>query len=491
MRLRQVVGGVGLVTRLFGMTLFVPLVPALLLDRSLDLVVVFLLTAVVAGALGRLLEGLGREADGDLRVREGAAIVSISWLLVAYVGSLPFLLAGAIPDPLDAFFETMSGLTTTGATVMEPPLERYPASVMLYRAFLQWLGGLGFVVLAVALLTRLTHGDVRLVQAEFLREEAGGRLRPRIRETAKVLWALYVGLSGAVFLVLFGLLVVEGLPPGAAAFEGVVHTFTAIATGGFSTRTASIAAFGLHALHFAFVFVMIVAGTNFTLHYEALRTRRLSPYLANPEFRLYLAIVAVATLALTGILWQAGQGLYDAFRLGLFQVASILTTTGFVTANFDAWPDAARLILLLLMFTGGSVGSTASGLKVVRILILMRLLRREVTRLLHPKAVVPVRIGHAPVGEDALKTVFAFFFAHVTIFVFSAIALTVVGMDLVSGGSAVAACLFNIGPGLGTVHLDYRGVPAVGKLWLSLLMLIGRLEVFPFLLLLFPSTWRR
>lgn len=490
MRLRQVLWGVGAVLRLFAATLLVPILPALLMDRSLEIVFVFLLASVVAGSLGFLFEWLGQEEE-NLRIREGSAVVAISWLLVAAIGSFPFLLTGAIPDPLDAYFETMSGLTTTGSSLMEPPLEQYPASILFHRAFLQWLGGIGFIVLAVALLAKLTHGGIRLVQAEFLREEAGGRLHPRIGETAKLLWGVYLAFSVGVALVLFGLFLVEGLPAGTAAYESVTHTFTSISTGGFSTRTDSIGAFGLDAIHFAFVFVMILGGTNFTLHYEALRTRHWRPYLSNPEFRFYVALIAIMTLALTGILWRTGEGVYEAFRVAVFNGVSILTATGYNNANFDRWPDGARVILLLLMLTGGSVGSTAGGLKVVRVLILMKLLRREVTRLLHPKAVLPVRLGHALLGDDALKTVSAFFFAYLSIFVFSTIGMTILGMDLISGASAVAATLGNVGPGLGTVHLDYRAVPYAGRLWLALLMLIGRLEIFTFLILLMPSAWKR
>jgi trk system potassium uptake protein TrkH len=419
----------------------------------------------------------------DLSVREGFAIVTFGWTFYALFGALPFLFSGAIPSPLDAVFETMSGFTTTGSTILTD-IEILPESVLLWRALTHWLGGMGIIVLSLAILPMLGVGGMQLFKAEVPGPTAD-RLKPRIQDTAKLLWGVYVLLTAAeTVLLMFG---------GMNFYEALCHSFATLATGGFSTRNASVGAFNSPYIEWVIILFMLLAGVNFSLHYHALRGR-VRGYFRNEEFRTYLAVTAGATILI--VLLNQGH-VYDSFldnlRYSAFQASSILTTTGFGTADFEIWPVLAQYLLVLLMFTGGCAGSTGGGMKVARILLLFKHAQVQLYRLIHPRAVRLVKLGDIPVDREVMQAILGFFALFMGIFVVASCLLAASGMDLVSSGAAVIATLSNIGPGLGSVGPadNFAQVPAFGKTVLIACMLMGRLELFTVLVLFFPSFWRK
>lgn len=510
MRLRLVLGNLGNVLRLFSFTFLLPALVAMGYEadaagtvlggvavpgNALVFASLFLLTL----ALGVFLEVLlGAE---EFREGEGFALVGFGYLAVAALGALPYLLTGAIPGVLDAFFESMSGFTTVGATVMAYPLEQYAPSVLFWRSLTMWLGGMGIIVLGVALLPKLVASGGALMRAEF----SGGqiRLRPKLAETARSLWGMYFLLTLAGTALLTLALWAAGLDGAGAFLEAVNHVFSALSTGGFSTRTASVAAFDSVWVELILVLLMVAGATSFVLHFRALHGEGLKAY-TDEEF-VFLGVLLVSVTAAVAVIvfflggpeaWggetpSAGK----AFRDALFTVASLMTTTGFTTANFDAWPDAARILLILVMVTGGMAGSTTGGLKTMRILVLLRLLRRETIRIVHPRAVVNVRIRGEVVDEQTLHSIAAFFFASITVLLGSTILLTFTGLDMVAAFTSSVATHYTVGPGMGAVvggpDFTYAAVHPLGKVVLIGNMLFGRLEIFAVLLLLLPSTYRR
>jgi trk system potassium uptake protein TrkH len=442
----------------------------------------FLLTASITLIAGLALFASCKSRK-DLSVREGFAIVTFGWTFYALFGALPFLFSGAIPSPLDAVFETMSGFTTTGSTILTD-IEILPESVLLWRALTHWLGGMGIIVLSLAILPMLGVGGMQLFKAEVPGPTAD-RLKPRIQDTAKLLWGVYVLLTAAeTVLLMFG---------GMNFYEALCHSFATLATGGFSTRNASVGAFNSPYIEWVIILFMLLAGVNFSLHYHALRGR-VRGYFRNEEFRTYLVLV----LAATGLIVLLNQGrVYDSFldnlRYSAFQASSILTTTGFGTADFEIWPVLAQYLLVLLMFTGGCAGSTGGGMKVARILLLFKHAQVQLYRLIHPRAVRLVKLGDIPVDREVMQAILGFFALFMGVFVVASCLLAASGMDLVSSGAAVIATLSNIGPGLGSVGPadNFAQVPAFGKTVLIACMLMGRLELFTVLVLFFPSFWRK
>ncbi|AMV73530.1 TrkH family potassium uptake protein [Desulfuromonas carbonis] len=442
----------------------------------------FLLSAAIAGAVGALLLKFCR-SDRELSVREGFAVVTFGWLCYAFFGALPFLFSGAIPNPLDACFETMSGFTTTGATIL-PVIETLPQSVLLWRALTHWLGGMGIIVMSLAILPMLGVGGMQLFKAEVPGPTAD-RLKPRIQDTAKLLWGVYVLLTAAEAALL--------MAGGMSFYEALCHAFATLATGGFSTRNASVGAYDSAYIDWVITFFMFLAGVNFSLHYYALRGR-LREYFRNEEFLFYLAL----TVGVTGLLVILNQGtsyqsLADNLRFSAFQTTSILTTTGFGTANYETWPVLAQYLLVFLMFIGGCAGSTGGGIKVARILLLFKHAQVQLYRLIHPRAVRLVKLGNTPVDREVMQSILGFFALYMAIFVLASFLMAAVGMDLVSAGAAVIATLGNIGPGLGSVGpiAHYGHIAPFGKAVLILCMLLGRLELFTVLVLFFPSFWRK
>jgi len=435
---------------------------------------------VVAGDLGRRFVGRA----GELSTREGFAAVGISWFTMTFVGTLPFLVTGAIPNLTDAFFETAAGFTTTGSSVVADPATLEHA-VLWWRALTQWMGGMGIIVLSIAVLPLLGVGGVQLARAESP-GHSPDRLTPRFRETAKRLWLLYVGFTAVEALLLsFSDMTV---------FEAICHSFTTMSTGGFGTRAESLGAFSDYAQWVAVTF-MVIAGASFALHFRALRKPR--EYAANAEFRLYGMIVAAGALFL--VLGRWGHGVVDAIREGVFNAVSIITTTGYANADFGAWSSALQLAIVGFMFLGGMAGSTAGGVKTYRLAILTNAGRTDLRRLIHPLGVFRTRLGTKPVDDAIVHSVQTFFLFYMLVFMAGTLLMGLiesslgVGQDLVTSVSSVASALGNIGPGLGAVGPTetFAAVPWPGKWLLSGLMIVGRLEIFPVILLFTRELWRR
>ena len=442
----------------------------------------FILSAIISAVCGGLLFGLFR-SETDLSVREGFAVVTFGWTLFALFGALPFVFSGAIPSYLDAFFETMSGFTTTGSTILID-IEAMPKSLLLWRSLTQWLGGMGIIVLSLAILPMLGVGGMQLFKAEVPGPTAD-RLKPRIQDTAKLLWGVYVLLTGAEILLL--------MAGGMTFFDGINHAFTTMATGGFSTRNASVAAFDRAYLDWVITFFMFLAGVNFSLHYLALRGK-IGDFIRNEEFLFYTSLLMVGTILI--VLLNMGSvypDVLDNLRFSAFQVVSIMTTTGFGTADYELWPVLCQYLLIFSMFIGGCAGSTGGGMKVARILLLFKHAQVQVFRLIHPRAVRLVKLGERPVDKEVMQSILGFFALYLGVFVAASFIMAGIGMDLPSAGASVIATLSNIGPGLGSVGPvdNFAHVPAFGKLVLAFCMLLGRLELFTVLVLVFPSFWRK
>ncbi len=442
----------------------------------------FLLSAMISAGCGGLLYSQFR-SETDLSVREGFAVVTFGWTLFALFGALPFVITGAIPSYINAFFETMSGFTTTGSTILTD-IEALPPSLLLWRSLTQWLGGMGIIVLSLAILPMLGVGGMQLFKAEVPGPTAD-RLKPRIQDTAKLLWGVYVLLTGAEVMLL--------MAGGMSFFDGINHAFTTMATGGFSTRNASVAAYGSAYIDWVITLFMFLAGVNFSLHYLALRGK-IGDFIRNEEFLFYSGLTIAGTVLITLLnMGSTYPDFFDNLRFSAFQVVSIMTTTGFGTADYELWPVLCQYLLVFSMFIGGCAGSTGGGMKVARILLLFKHAQVQIYRLIHPRAVRLVKLGNRPVDKEVMQSILGFFAVYMGVFVTASFIMAGIGMDLPSAGASVIATLSNIGPGLGTVGPvdNFAHVPAVGKLVLAFCMLLGRLELFTVLVLVFPSFWRK
>ncbi|MFH0915862.1 MAG: potassium transporter TrkG [bacterium] len=414
--------------------------------------------------------------------REGFVAVVASWLVAGAFGALPYILAGTF-SPIDALFESMSGFTTTGASVLTD--FQQPHGIMFWRSLSHWYGGMGIVVLFIALLPAVGGGAIRLFAAEAP-GPSPERLTPRLRDTAKHLWYIYVGLSAAEAIVLIAL----GIGP----FYAVTHTFGTMATGGFSPLAGSIGEFGSWSVELVITVFMLLAGGNFALYFAFLSGRRRA-ILRDPEFRLYLSILVVSTILVATSLMIARShfSVTHAFREAMFQVVSLQTTTGYVTADFDQWNSFAKTLLLMLMFVGGCAGSTAGGLKVARFLVLSKNASRVLSQSVRPRAVIPVKIGRRVVPDHVRAAVLGFFFLWITVFALGTLLLSTSNVSMVTSASAVAATLNNVGPGLELVGatLNYAPIAPFGKVVLMAMMLLGRLELLAVMLPFTRSFWSR
>ncbi|MEE8161928.1 MAG: potassium transporter TrkG [Acidobacteriota bacterium] len=440
-----------------------------------------ILATLTAGALGASLALVFRPPPHELTHREGILLVIMTWVSASILGALPFYFSNYFQGFSAACFESVSGFTTTGATVLSD-VEALPESLLLWRSLTHWIGGMGIIVLGIAILPLIGVGGIELYRAEF----SGARsekLTPRIAETAVALWRLYLAFSVAEFIALRW--------AGMNSFDAICHTFSTMATGGFSTRNGSIEAFASPVIEYVLIFFMIVAGINFTQHYRLLVERHPKPFFRDPEIRFYFAIIAAATAAVTLTLSFTLNDLPHAVRLALFQVVSILTTTGFSSSNFGLWAPFAQLLLLALMFTGGCTGSTAGGLKVARLYLLFRVVGREFRRMVERRGVFSVRFDQEAVSEHTIQSLLNLVYLAFLINFASCMALTALGVDVLTAIAAVAACMFNIGPGLGSVGPaeDYSHLPDLVKWILSFCMLAGRLEFYTVLVLFTRSFW--
>ena len=421
----------------------------------------------------------------DLRLRDGFIVVAAVWVVVGLSGALPLLLAD-VPDMnfTDAVFESVSGLTTTGATVLTG-IDNLPHSILIYRQQLQWLGGMGIIVLAVAVLPMLGIGGMQLYRTETPGPMKESKLTPRITETARALWYIYLGLTVICALGYW--------LAGMSVFDAIAHSFSTVAIGGFSTHDASIGYFDSAPIEAVAVVFMLLAGINFSLHFLAWRSLTLKPYLFDPEVRAYFFVLGVVACITTGYLYMTDT--FDNFgsslHHGIFQAVSIGTTSGFTTAQYYAWPGFLPVLLIFTSFMGGCAGSTAGGMKVIRFLMLYKQGMREISRLIHPSALIPVKVGNKALSEQVINSVWGFFALYVASFVVLMLLMQATGHDQITSFSAVAACMNNLGPGLGDVGADYGHIDGIAKWVLCFAMVLGRLEIFTLLVLLTPAFWRK
>ena len=436
--------------------------------------------SILAGGLAWLIF---LRAPINFGKREGYIIVTCSWIIFSFFGSLPFVLSEEIPGFTDAFFETMSGFTTTGASILND-IESMSHGLLLWRSMTQWIGGMGIIVLSIAILPILGIGGMQLFVAE-VPGPTPDKLHPRIKATATRLWGIYILFTGVeTILLLFGDM---------NLFDAINHSFTTMATGGYSTKQASIAFYTSPYIQYVITFFMFLAGTNFTLSYFALHFRFRKVW-KNEEFRFYVGLLLSITVIVSVVLYfTESLSVEGAFRNAVFQVVSIVTTTGFVTADYSGWVPFLWVIVLMLMFTGGSAGSTGGSIKMMRILLLLKNSWLELKRMIHPNAILPARFNHRAVSSQIVSNIMAFIIFYLLITVFGVIVISFLGYDLDSSIGAVAATLGNIGPGIGAVGPaeNYFDIPAFGKWFLSFLMLMGRLELFTVIVIFSPSFWKK
>lgn len=443
---------------------------------------VFVISGLTGCLLGGGLVALFPPAE-ELGYRDGFAVVSLSWIALALLGALPFYFSGAIPSFVDCYFESMSGFTTTGSTILAR-VEVLPKSVLFWRALTHWLGGMGIIVLTLAILPMLGIGGMQLYQAE-MPGPTKDRLSPRIQDTARILWSVYV-----LFTVAEVLLLMLG---GVGFFDALCHSFATLATGGFSTHSASIAFYNSVYVEVVVIFFMFLAGVNFSLHYRGIQGD-FSGYWRNEEFRLYCCLALGAVVLLMLLNWW--YGIFASFgenlRTAWFQTISIITTTGFGTADFDQWPPASKIILVAIMFIGGCAGSTGGGIKHVRVLLFFKYARLQLRKLVHPREVRSIKFGGVSVPREVLLSILGFFAIYIAFFILASIVVTALGVDIVTGTTAVVATLNNIGPGLNLVGpaLHFGELPTLAKVVLIFCMLAGRLELYTLVVLLTPEYWK-
>lgn len=442
-----------------------------------------LISAAITGTVGGLIWlGIGKRTKKGIAKREGYLIVALSWVVVSLFGAIPYILSGSIPSFTNAFFETMSGFTTTGASILTD-IESLPKNILYWRALTHWLGGMGIIVLTVAILPFLGIGGMQLLIAE-MPGITPDKLHPRITATAKRLWGIYV-----LFTFLETIILWIGEMD---FFDAICHSFATMATGGFSTKNDSITGFAPFTQYVIIAF-MVLAGTNFTLHYLALHSR-FKKLWGNQEFKVYMGIIVLVTLLITIglLLYNLNYTIESSFRDALFTVVSILTTTGFVTADYLSWPTSIWIMIFTLMFIGGSAGSTGGGIKISRHLLLMKNSWVELKRAIHPQAVIPVKFNGKSVSQQIIFNVMAFFLLYIIIFATGVVVMAFIGMDFETAIGSVAATLGNIGPGIGGVGPteNYAFLSIFAKWFLSFLMLLGRLELFTVLIVISPAFWR-
>ena len=441
----------------------------------------FLISICIIGIIGFIMSKKSN-CKKTIKAKEGLAIVTIGWFLCSLLGALPFVLSGSIPSWVDAFFETVSGLTTTGATIINN-VEILPRGILFWRSFTHWIGGMGILVFTVAFSHTIGAGGFQIFKAESPGPMTD-KIVPRIKDTAKILYITYFAMT----ILEIVLLVIGGMP----LYDSTVHTFGTVGTGGYSIKNSSIGAYNSTYIHMVIAIFMMLSGVNFSLYY-ALFKGKWREVLKDGELRLYLGIIFVSSVL---IALNINSTLYHniglAFRDAFFQVSSIITTTGYATANFDQWAPFSKSILLLLMFVGGCAGSTGGGIKNIRILVLLKLIKREFAKIFHPRAVIPIKYGEKVISNETVASITSFFALYIIIFILGTILISLEGIDLESAASAVASALGNVGPGFGFVGptRTFSEFSALSKMLLSGLMLLGRLEIFTIMALFAPITWR-
>lgn len=473
----------GTFIKILGVFMLVPAVCSLIYGE--DDVWVFVASFGITSVFGLLMERALKDAGSieELGRKEGFFITSLFWVLGSIFGALPFLLSGVLTNPIDAVFESVSGFTTTGATVIAD-VEAVSHGIVFWRSFTQWIGGLGIIVLAIAILPNLSIGGMQLMALQVT-GPAQEKFAPRIAETAKSLWITYAFFS----LLMVGLLMLAGMP----LYDSLIHMFSAISTGGFSSKNLSVGAYDSVAIEIIVMIFMLVGGTNFYLLYGVLRMRP-RELLSNPEFRFYVAVNAVMISAVALYLWMGGyMSLPNSLRYSSFGVITISTGTGFASSNFDLWPSFPKGILFLCFFIGGCAGGTSGAIKCVRVFVVLKKLYHELYSLVHPKAVLPLRLGKRVLDPSLVLNISIFCIAYVGIFLVGSLLVSLEGVSLVTATSATATCLGNVGPGFELVGpmSNFSQLSNFSKVVLSAVMVFGRLEIFTILVLFVPVYWRK
>ena len=482
MRWRYILNIIGILTFFFGLTMVIPLLVGLYYrDQStIPLLKSMGITAIAGSGLYYIFRSEKAEVISQ---REGMAIVAVGWTAVGVFGALPFYFGNGFTGFVDAVFESVSGFTTTGASILSN-IEIVSKGLLFWRSFIQWLGGMGIIVLSVAILPFIGVGGMQLYKAE-VPTPVPDKLKPRIRDTAMVLWKVYALISLVQTLLL--------MAGGMNLFDALCHTFTTMPTGGFSTKNASIAHYNSVYFDCVFIFFMLMAGINFSLHYQLLRGKPLI-FWRDSECRFFLVTVLLLIMLVSFDVYGSVYKTFGAaLRYGSFQVVSIITTTGYATADYERWPAMSQLILLLCMFFGASAGSTGGGMKCLRIMLCFKYCYRELFSLIHPHAVTQIKISNKAVPDDVLRSVVGFLALYVALFALSSVALAGMGVDFKTSFAAVAASIGNIGPGFGMVGPvgNYAQIPILGKWLLVWCMLLGRLEIFTVIIMIVPEFWRK
>ena len=482
MRWRFILKIIGVLTFFFGVTMIFPLLIGLYYGDGSLIPLIKSMGITLSAGLFLYLIFLKAKAE-VISQREGMAIVALGWTAVGIFGATPFYLGDGYFTFTDAVFESVSGFTTTGSSVLTN-IEAVSKGLLFWRSFIQWLGGMGIIVLSVAILPFLGVGGMQLYKAE-VPSPVPDKLKPRIRDTAMILWKVYALISVAeIVLLMLG---------GMSLFDAVCHTFTTMPTGGFSTRNASVAHYNSVYFDCVFIFFMVLAGINFSLHYQMIRGKPLA-FWQDSECRFFLGAVIILTFVVSQDVFRTVYNtMGDALRYGAFQVVSIVTTTGYATADFEQWPAMSQLVLLLCMFIGASAGSTGGGMKCLRIMLCFKYCYKELFSLIHPRAVSHIKIGGKTVPDDVMRSVLGFLALYVGLFALSSVVLAGLGVDFTTSFSAVAATIGNIGPGFGAVGPveNFAGIPVAGKWLLVWCMLLGRLEIFTVIILMVPEFWRK
>jgi len=482
MNLRAILNVIGIALIFISLFMIVPVIVSVSYKQpdTIPLATSFVIT-LVSGAM--LYLSTRKHKREEIRHREAFIIVTFTWLMSSLFGSIPFMLTETLHSFTDAFFESMAGFTTTGATVLND-IEAIPKGVLFWRSMTQWIGGMGIIVFAIAVLPMLGTGGMQLFKAE-VPEISVDKLRPRFIDTAKALWFIYVTLTSinAVLLVIAGM----------DLYDALCHAFTTMATGGFSTKNASIAHFKSPSIEYITSIFMLLAGVNYSLYFYVFKGKTTRLWKSS-EFKFYLTIVAIATLLITMNMWRlSNDTLIDFFRHSLFQVVSLMTTTGYAVADYEKWSPFAQIILVIIMFFGGMIGSTGGGIKQVRILLMFKQGYREMYQLIHPRAVTALKLDEKFLDKEILGSIWGFVFLFLGVCLIATIGMAAVGTDMITSATTVISATCNVGPALGEAGPsdNYASIPAAGKWILIFCMLTGRLEVYTVLILLVPHFWKK
>ncbi len=471
----------GIFLCILALTQLTSIIPSFIYNET-DTIVHFLISATICAIIGLGLLLFGRSAGGTIKRRDAIAVVAISWIAFGILGAIPFMLESVLTNPIDAFFETVSGVTTTGSTVITD-IESLTHGLLFWRSLIQWLGGMGIIVLFIAVLPQLGVNVRQLFRSEVpgpIKES----IKPKLKHTASILWKIYLGITLSEIL----LLLIAGMSP----FDAVCHGFTTMATGGYSTKDASIAYFNSAYVDVIIIFFMFAAGVNFNLYY-LIANGDWKKAIRNSELKVYIGILICSGLLVSISILNQHPTILEALRHGFFQSVSMTTTTGYATDDFDLYPSFAKLLLVVLMFIGASASSTGGSIKVSRIMVLLKAAYFEIYQTFRPQVVVSLKIGKSVIQDDVVKSILAFFILFIFIFVIGTLFMAALGLDIITAFSATIAALGNIGPGLAKVGAtqNYAHIPAPGKLFLAFAMIIGRLELFTILVLFSPKFWKQ